>query len=188
MKYFLKLVIPPQLEPVTAELARLHSHISHTAEDLLIELWISAARDLAEQYQRRAYVTQVWEMSFDRFPVMPLSLPHPPLQNVVSVRYFDKENTEHTMDLSQFIVDTDGEPGRICFNDGYQWPTAHLRQINSVKIRYTAGYDNEGVLVPANVVHAILLYCTFHDQNRAAELDKVPAGFYNLLTSDRVFI
>lgn len=190
MLYSFNVITPPTTEPVTTELVRLHAHISHTAEDDLLELWIKSARKLAEAYQARAFVTQTLEMSFDRFPKLPLSLARSPLQSVVSVRYFDKENNEFTIDSDEFLVDTDSEPGRICFNDGYQWPNVYLRAINSVKIRFVAGYGDTAEhsleKIPENVAHAIMIYCAFHDDNRAAELAAVPEQFYNLLSHDRV--
>ncbi|MBN1604618.1 MAG: hypothetical protein JW915_23620 [Chitinispirillaceae bacterium] len=198
MNYSLKIVTPPLVEPVTAGLVRLHAHISHTVEDPVIDMWIRASRVLAEAYLRRALITQTLELSFDSFPQMPIFIPRAPLQNIVSVKCFDYENIETTIDNSQFLIDTDSQPGRFCFNYGISWPSIQLRQLNSVKIRYVAGYGDDeydvsnGELVPGsvpeNIAHAICVYCTYHDENRAAELDSAPKQFYDLLFFNRLFV
>lgn len=203
----LKVITAPAIEPVSLDEAKMQAHISHDVEDDLIEHWIKAARQAAEDYQRRSYIAQVLEASFDGFPATPILLPHPPAIWVQSIKYYDTANAETTLYESfddplttteepgtepdtneDFLIDLDGEPGRICLAYGCSWPSVVLREMNAVKIRYTAGYGDEAADVPGPVRDAIMLYVSHMNENRASEEDAIPKQFFDLLRPDRVFI
>jgi|WetSurMetagenome_2_1015567.scaffolds.fasta_scaffold25135_5 hypothetical protein len=207
MEGHLKIITEPLVEPVTAAEVKLHAHISHSVEDSLIESWISSARKSAEDFQRRAYIYQELELSFDHFPCMPILLPRPPAIWVKSIRYYDYLNTEtalyETFDdptttteepgilpstNNQFLIDTDNEPGRICHAYGYLWPSVTLRDMNAVKIRYVAGQGSSADDVSPIVKDAIMLFCTHKNENRSSEDDTIPKQFFDLLRPDRVII
>jgi len=204
----LRIITPPAIEPVTADEVKLHARISYDVEDALIEQWIASARKAAENFQRRAYIAQTLELSFDQFPAVPIYLPRPPLVWVKSIKYYDYLNAVTTLyekfddplttttiedgdepsTNNNFLIDADNEPGRICFAYGASWPTATLRDMNAVKIRYVAGYGDAATDVPESVKDAIMLYCTHMSENRASEEDAIPKQFFDLLRPDRVFI
>jgi hypothetical protein len=207
MEGHLKIITQPAIEPVTHDEVKLHAHISHDVEDDLIDSWIASARKSAEDFQRRAYIYQVLELSFDEFPCMPILLPHPPTIWVKSIRYYDYLNTETTLyetfddpvttteepgtppsTNNEFLIDIDNEPGRICHAYGYQWPSVTLRDMNAVKIRYVAGFGASADDVPCLVKDAIMLFCTHKNENRASEDDTIPKQFFDLLRPDRVVI
>ncbi len=140
----MKLIMEPTVEPVTLEEVKQHCRVDHSDEDTLIEAYLKAATRYAESTLCwRAFVEQTLELTLDKFQDE-IRLPRPPLQEVVSVKYFDKDNTEQTVDTDVYIVDTDSEPGRVIKADGKSWPT-DLRQVNAVKVRYKAGYPMEEV-------------------------------------------
>lgn len=205
--FSLRRVTPPADEPVSVEEVKIHTHIDHTEEDELIASWISTGRELAEDYQRRSYVGQAWEMTFDQFPEMPILLPRAPIIGLLSIKYWDYLNQEYTLydggdnpittteeppttleSNDDFIVDIFAEPGRIGFAYGKSWPSAQLRPMAAVKIRYAAGYGLTGANVPARVRDAIMLYCAYRNENRAAEIDSAPPQFWNLLNQDRIYL
>ena len=207
MKGHLKLITPPSIEPVTAAEVKLHSHISGSVEDSLIEMWISSARQAAENYQNRAYISQTWELSFDRYPNTPILLPRSPIQLVHSIKTYDYLNAETILyeelynpittteedgtepsTNSNFLIDVDNEPGRICLAYGVWWPSTNLREMNSVKIQYHAGYGNKAEDVPGLVKDAIILFCTHKNENRSSEDDTIPKQFFDLLRPDRMII
>jgi len=197
MNYSLKLITPPILEPVSVEEVKIYAHIDHDVDDKLILTWIKTARILAEDYQRRAYYEQVRELSFDCFPALPLLIPRPPLATIDFIHYYDFENTMTNMDLTEFIVDINNEPGRLAHAYSIIWPSVILRPIDSVRIRYTCGFvplsvddstttttEPELIPLPENVKDAIYLYCTYRNEYRAGEVAKVPQHFYDLLNTD----
>lgn len=144
---------------------------------------LKTARVEAEKFQNRAYSTQTWELSFDEFPGMPLDLPRPPLQSLVSVKLYLEDGIETTMDINDFIVDTDSEPGRIAFKSGKAWPSVKLREINAVKIQFKAGYADISK-VSELVKTAIRIHAAHRYENPDGE--DTPAAFRNLLWPDRI--
>ena len=182
----LTLVTPPASEPVTVDEVKLHTRIDDDFEEALLQLWIVSARIQAEDFQHRAYITQVRELSFDYFPRLPICLPRSPVQEVTSFKYYDYQNTETVFSLDNLLIDTDSEPARITLSYGILYPSVTLRAMNAVKIRYTAGYGDSASDVPQTVTEAIMLYCTHRYDNRDAE--KPPAEFFNMLRPDRVHL
>ena len=198
MKYSMKIITPPTVEPVTVSEVKIYAHIDHDYDDALIASWIKTARILAENYQRRAYYKQVWELSFDGFPDIPLLIPRPPLQSIDFVKYYDYENTETELALDNFIIDTNHEPGRLTLAYNVTWPYVTLQAIDAVRIRYTCGFAIETTNttttfapdvddIPVNVKDAIYLYCAYRNENRSGEVEKVPKQFYHLLDQDGFF-
>jgi uncharacterized phiE125 gp8 family phage protein len=191
----LKRISGPASELVTVADVKLHTHIDYDVEDTLIENWIKAARIAAEDYQGRAYYTQVYDLYFDSFPCSVFEIPRPPLVSVDSLKYYDTANTEYDFDLNDLIIDTSSEPGRISLGYSVQWPTVTLRPINGVKIRFTAGYGDAGgttttpdfviTAVPSSVKDVIYVYCAWRNENRAGETD-LPRQFYDILRPDRI--
>lgn len=207
MNGHLGIITPPAIEPVTLDEAKLHARIAYDVEDALIEQWIASARKTAEDFQRRAYIAQTLELSFDQFPATPILLPRPPAIWVKSIKYYDYLNAVTTLyekfddpltttveagdepsTNDDFLIDTDNEPGRICLAYGIMWPSVMLRDMNSVKIRYVAGYGDAATDVPEPVKDAIMLYCAHMSENRASEEDAIPKQFFDILRQDRVFI
>jgi uncharacterized phiE125 gp8 family phage protein len=186
MKFSLRVITEPSFEPVTVDEVKMHARISHDVEDTLIGYWITSGRVLAENYQRRAYITQVLEYSLDVFPSQTFYLPRAPVQSVDSFKYYC-ENTETSWALDNLITDTDYEPARISLAYGINWPSVVLRDINAIKVRYTAGYGDSSTDVPQNVRDAIMLYCSWRDLNRTAEAGNIPRTFYDLLETDRLY-
>ena len=192
----LKLITAPAVEPVTADEVKEHTHITHDVEDLLVGRWITAARIAAENHQRRAYISQVWELSFDTWPEVPFDSPRPPLINILSIKYIDYLGVENPLydsavpviTNSNFIIDTGSEPGRIGLAYNVAWPGVTLQTINSVKIRFTAGYGTAAVNVHENIKSAITLYCSYANENRAAEVPEPPKWFFWLIDQERNFL
>ncbi len=183
----LKVITPPAIEPVTLTEAKLHSRVDGTTEDALITALIVSGRELAEKFQNRAYITQTLEVTYDGWPNGTIiTLPMPPLIDVVRIRYYDTDNNDDDMDAADYFVDTDSEPGRVSLAYDAAWPSIQLRPINGVQIRFEAGYGALATDVPQNVKDAILLYVNYRYHNRESEREDAPVQFYNLLWPDRV--
>ncbi len=197
MRSMLKLITGPAQEPVTVANVKTYTHIDHDVDDTLVAGWIKAGRIAAENYQWRAYYTQEWELSFDGWPDFPVMLPRPPLVTLESLKYYDTDDTEYSFDTNDLIVDIDSTPGRIALAYNVTLPTTTLREINAVKFRYIAGYDEsddltttaEGVIsaIPDTVKDAIYLYCAWRNENRAGETE-TPKQFFDILRPDRVYL
>lgn len=206
MNFSMKLITPPEIEPVSLTEVKKHAHIDHSVQDTILETWITSGRELAEGFQRRAYIGQVWEIAFDGFPEMPIRLPRPPLISVMSIKCYDIANVETILyekadnpvttteeagsdytGNSDFIIDASSIPGRIDLAYGKTWPSIITRSINALVIRYAAGYGLDAEDVPANVKDAIMIYCTARNENRAGEADFLKC-FHDILRPDRLEI
>ncbi len=129
-------------EPIDTANAKAHLRVGATDDDSYIDDLIVAARIDAEQFTRRAFVTQIWDLKLDRFPdssAWPIAVPNPPLQSVTDIKFTDTNNVLQTWDASKYQVDSDSEPGRILPSPGEVWPTTR-DVLNAVQIRFIAGY------------------------------------------------
>lgn len=149
-----KVVTPPGSEPVSIEEAKLHLRVGTDADDDLISALIVAARETAEGFQNRSFITQTLKEVLDHFPRTPHRLPRPPVSVVTSIVYTDSDGEEGTVDAGSYFLDA--VSGRLVLNYGYSWPSVTLRPAAGVAITYTAGYG-AAEDVPARVKQAMLL-------------------------------
>lgn len=187
----LTLITAPATEPITIDEAKLHLRVDHDSEDTIIDRLITVARRHVELYQRRALITQTWQIWLDEWPQDGAKrLPRPPLQSVTSAKYYGTDDTEYTFD--EYSVDTDSEPGRVYLNYGESWPSTTLRPAHAIVIEYVAGYGDADD-VPRNVVQAMLLLIGHLYENREAIMTtgmnavSVPMTVDALLSMDRIF-
>jgi uncharacterized phiE125 gp8 family phage protein len=157
----MRLIIPPTTEPITLAEAKLHLRVdndlagpppAHT-DDPLITALITAAREQAEAFTRRAFVTQTWEIYLDRWPQKRfIELPFPPLQSVTGVFYTLSGDVE--AEFADVVVNL---PGRqIVLADNKSWPAGTLTGSNPIRVRFVVGYG-DAAAVPASVKAAMLL-------------------------------
>jgi len=162
-------------------------------ENDLLNALITAARQYAEDFQRRAFVTQTWELWLDKFPDEDyIKIPLPPLQSVSSVKYYDTDDTEATFSSGDYFVDIKSEPGRVALNYGETWPTTTLRPVNGVCVTFVAGYGDAATDVPQKVRNAMLLLIGHLYEHRESVIvgtmtAEVPMSVDALLWQNRIF-
>lgn len=176
----------PFIEPVTVDEVKLCTRVAHSVEDTLILQWIKAARKIAEEYQHRSYIEQVYTLTYDDFPKECIEFPQAPLISVDSVKYYDEDDAESELTSDNYFVDTMSEVGRLSLNANVDWPNVTLRPINGVVIEFTAGYGDSADSVPDSVKNAIYLYCTHMYENRDSETGSIPIQFFDILRPDRM--
>ncbi|MDR3450740.1 MAG: head-tail connector protein [Alphaproteobacteria bacterium] len=168
------LVMPPSVEPVLLADAKQQARIDTSADDALVTALITAARQWAEKYTGRAFITQTWQLTLDLWPgasehywdgmrqgpvtaldqVNYISLPKAPLQSVTSVNYYDNADNATLWNAGNYFVDSVREPGRLALRLGAVWPVPS-RLSNGIVITYVAGYGNDGTSVPEPIKTAI---------------------------------
>lgn len=160
----------PAEEPLTLGEAKLHLRMDHDADDTLIAALIVAAREHAEAFCRRPFVTRNYQATFSRFPSRsePLILPVPGVTAVTSVTYADPSNATITM-----TVGTDYRLVRGPTHHTLElppsvgtWPWTALRG-DAVTVIYTAGYGYAND-VPRGIRAAMLLLVGHLYENREA--------------------
>jgi uncharacterized phiE125 gp8 family phage protein len=170
IKFGLSVVTAPTAEPVTVSEVKANARIDIDDDDTLIARKIIAARELAEVYIKRSFVTQTLRLTLDQMPGWMFYLPRPPLVSVTSVKYVDLNGTQQTISSGNYIVDTYSHPGRITPAYNVDWPSAR-EQINAIEVVYVAGYGAASA-VPQSIKEAIALTVTQYYENRGDEGDK----------------
>jgi uncharacterized phiE125 gp8 family phage protein len=159
-----------ETEPVSLAEARLHikADSDNTAEDSLISIWITAARELAEHYTGRALAPQTIETALDYFPVREddtIILPMAPVASITSVKYTDGDGTVQTITGSAYALSPFGESNRLAPTWGNYWPTP--RDIpDAVKIVAVHGYTT----APKAVKSALLLMVGWMNEHRGDDM------------------
>ncbi len=204
MRQSLTLVTAPSGEVLTVDDVKQFAKIDTDEDDALIDTFITTARQAAEQYTRRSFVTQTWKVSLDMacsgldrvltdgvydLPVSALfgglprtiQLPMPPIATVTSVKTYDTDNTESTFDSSNYTLDAPS--GRLILNSTAVWPS-NLRNAAAVAVTYTAGYGDNPGDVPKPIHSSILMHAAkMYDERCACDM---PDSSRRLLNQYRV--
>lgn len=166
----LKLIIPPAEEPISLGEAKPCLRVDFNDDDVLINRLITAARQYCEDFQRRAYITQTWELWLDAWPDKDyITIPRPPLQSVTFVKYYGADNKEYTLPTTDYFVDDKNEPGRVVLAYGKSWPSTTLRPANAVMVQFIAGYGTADK-VPEKIKQAMYLLIGHWYEHREAVL------------------
>lgn len=146
----------PTTFPITVAEAKLHAHIDTSTDDADVTAWIQLATRTVEQFTRRTLITTVWRMTYDALPFDFFTIPaipriirlfRPPIISLDEIEFVKEDDSTSLFTLSDLIVDTNSEPGRVSLRPGVEWPSG-LRLIDAVRIKYTAGYGATGASVP----------------------------------------
>jgi len=162
----LYLVTAPATEPVSLDEVRAQARAG-VEEDTYLATLGKAAREWAEAFTARAFITQTWELKLHCFPDGAIELPKPPLVSVTSVTYLDTSNVEQTWHVSQYIVTgiaAETARGKIQPEWGIVYPST-LRVPDAVRVVFVAGYGAAS-LVPQGIKNALLLHAAEAFQNR----------------------
>lgn len=150
----MKIIIHPTVEPVSVAEVKSQLGITDTSSDSIIERRIKAARQWAEGYTGRVFVTQTLEMRLGCFASR-IDLEAPPVASIVSVKYVDEAGTVQTVSSANYVLDD--YPLIPFVRPAYNvpWPTPRDDE-NAVRIQYVAGYG-AAVDVPLLIREAIML-------------------------------
>lgn len=176
-----EIVTAPVEEPVTLAEARLHLRVDATTDDALITQLVTAGRRWAEDYTRRALVTQTRRVWLRAFPEVHcgqaiVELPGGRVSAVASVKYTDTAGVLQTLDPAAYVLDSksDDEIAELWPAYGTSWP-ATRDEPNAVQVQYTVGYGSAAA-VPAQFKQAVLLHVGWHYDNRAVDPFGVTEG------------
>ena len=160
-----RIVEPVTIEPMTVADVREHLRLADLIEADLITGLIQSAREYCENYTRCAFATQTLELLLYRFPsTRIIYLPAPPLQEVLSIKTIDSSGSETTLLPGSYVVDTEGEIGRVILNTNENWPAFEPYPNWPVRIRFKAGF----VSLPQSLKQAMLLLIGHWYENREA--------------------
>jgi uncharacterized phiE125 gp8 family phage protein len=149
---YLKLITAPTIEPVTLNEVKnyLKIDLADTSQDTYLTALIKAVRESIEACLKRSLITQTWLVNFDYYSEKYV-LQRPNIIAIASLKLTDSENTEHTIDSSNYFLKND----TLFIKDTYNL-TLDLRNYLAVEIVYTAGYGATASNVPEGVKQGIL--------------------------------
>lgn len=189
----LKRTTDAAIEPISLAEAKQHLYVDTNDQDALITLLIKRARMWAEEFTRRAFIEQTWQLTLDEFPAAGnapppgeraaesfsgyrrgiIRLERPRLISVTSIKYTDVDgNLNQTLSSSLYQVETGSDiEARILPAYACSWPATRY-QMECVQVIYKAGYGDEALDVPEAIKQAILLQLgTYFSQRENIAVD-----------------
>ena len=207
MRTTLQVTSPPAIEPVPLAIAKQHCRVDHSADDDLIQSYVTAARVMVEGYLSRALITQTlaWTLrpedqlnpNMSRVP-RSLYLPRAPVQSLTSViatdylgntTTFTPATLPTTTPLLGYVLDLSLEPGRMIIGEttpmtGGLLPASTV--LDNLRIVFVAGYGLTADDVPQNIRLAIQMLTAFIYENRGDVPADMPKAAEWLLSKDRL--
>lgn len=179
----------PVKYPVTLDETKNHLRVSLSNTDFDSEITdnIQVATEEAEEFTYRRFITQTWKLFLHRWPDKTfITFPFGKLQGVNFLKYTDTGGTTYTWDTSNYLIDTDSEPGKLVLAYGVSWPPSDLQVYSPIEIEFTCGYgDNEGD-VPANIRRAIKIAAADLFLHHESVITSPGSGGTNLKTVERL--
>jgi len=128
----------------------------YAADDDQITACLAAATEFTENICG-PLVSKIYDGYLDDFPASDLlTVPKPRCTAIGSIKYTDTDAVETTYSSASYYTDFVSFYARLKLKSGYSWPTAELREINAVIVRFTAGYANAAA-VPYELKAAVKL-------------------------------
>lgn len=171
----------PAVEPITLAEAKSFLRVDTADDDDLIASLIMSAREACEAFIHGYLITQTWRVSLDAFPadfVAPIVIPVEPLQSVVSFVWHDYQYNQTTGTVAtngpgpflatDYLVDTDSEPGRIVLPTTNAWPGVELWPVNPIQITVKAGFGDTAVSIPRAYINGMRMCIAHWYENRPA--------------------
>ncbi len=156
-------VTGPSVEPISRIEARDHLRLDDDVDDSQVRAYILAARQWAENYTGRVFITRTLRQFLDANPYPTIGtisegriaghqnqisnasgmieISAVPVISVTSIKYYSDDDTESTWASSNYYVDSASDVAKIVLRDGGSWPT-DLRAANGLEINFTAGYGS----------------------------------------------
>lgn len=172
----------PALEPVTVAEVRDFGLIPDNIQNALIQRFIKSARERAEAYTKRQFITATWAMTLDCFPSWEIELKRGPwsatsISSGGSVVYLDTAGASQTVATADYRFDH--VLGRLTPAYNESWPSTY-DVTNAVTITYTSGYGTAPSSVPEGIKTAIIMTVLDWIENRRGVFD-LPNGVQALL-------
>jgi hypothetical protein len=202
----------PAAEPVTLVQAKSQLRVDFDEDDLLIQGYIVAARQMVEKMMNRSIFNRKMLLTLDYFPwpgwetvtgsshdsylgwyfrSLSIRLPKPATFSVDKISYIGNDLQPVVIDPSNYTVDLISEPARIFPAPGFTWPYQNQYIPGQVIIDFTSGTYGDGVdenTCPQTIWLAILLLVSHFYNNReassAASLKTIQLGVAELLAGE----
>jgi uncharacterized phiE125 gp8 family phage protein len=154
----IQIVTPPVDEPVDGADVQTFLRLDSDDYNDRLQQFATSARIAAENYTRRAFITQTWVQTLDIVQVQDnIAIMRPPLQQIDNITFYNTKDAAVLQDPTQYNVDTTSEPCRIYLKIGYAWAMGiALRNYDCMAITFDAGYGDLASDVPQEIRDCII--------------------------------
>lgn len=183
------LTAAPLVEPLTLDDAKHHLRVDHDADDAFITSLVKTSRLHVEAALGLALLTQSWRYQRDDWPADGIVLPLRPVQAITAISLIDIDDTAHTLDAGDYLLDGAGSPPMIHAKSPV--PPRPGRTHLGVDIQFTAGFGDEPDAVPQPIRQAMSLLVAHWYEHREAVATgergaRIPLGVTDLLAPYRL--
>lgn len=182
---FLTRTVDPASLPVGLDDMREHLRLDARDEDYLVIAYTGAAVDVIEEMTGRAIMPQTWAYSVSGpDETNAVALPKPPVSAIVSMTYYDADDVQQTLTVSDFYLFKTNDAAQVVPKSGVTWPVTKDRP-DALTVTFTTGYSD----VPKSIVHAIKMLVTHWFENRATaggDAREIPYAVEHLVGLHRV--
>lgn len=169
---------------ITKTTAKLQLRIeeSYTAEDDLLDIYIQAAIEAAENYINGAIQAKSMVLKLDTMPTK-LVIPTHPVRSITSITYYDLENNAQTLATAEYYLKNPGtKEATIIFDETYNTYDRN----DAVTVTLAIGYANEAA-VPTAVKQGLLLMVSDMYERREDRAEVVSTTAHTLLRPYRLY-
>lgn len=189
----LKRTVAPTVMPVALADAKLDLRVDQADEDTLIDSLIAAATDYLEAPNgaiNKAFTTQTWTLSVkcpDRH--YRIWLPVTPVQSISSITYYDADNVQQTLTVSDFYFHGEEDWAYIEPKQGVTWPATYDR-LDAITVEFVAGFGATADDVPQTIRQCVRLLVGHWYTHRTAvvsgvSVDELPMAAQSLISMNR---
>ena len=192
-------IAAPTQPAMSVEYARRHIRAIGHQDDVMIASWIGAATSWFDEQTSRQLITSTREVWMDTFPMdyyglavgpglglglwgfgagLRIELPHPPLQQVLSIKYIDSNGVLQSVsdggspDLPLYQFKAPAGPyarrGWVEPLPATSWPIVQWQNSGAVRIQYTCGYGDDMTTIPDLILGVIAYLVGNFDQYRTS--------------------
>jgi uncharacterized phiE125 gp8 family phage protein len=177
------LVTPPTEEPVTLEMVKAQSRITHTLDDALLLVYIASARDYLEIVTRRQFLAATYQWTGFQQPPGTLVLDRSPLQSVSEIAVMSGMSVESILDPTTYMILPGTDPAAIALLTPVA-ATALLR------VTFVAGWSMPEVMPPSLVQAMLLLVAHWYEHREASTMErnveKLPYALESLIWANKL--
>lgn len=169
---------------ITKTTAKLQLRIedSYTAEDDLLDIYIQAAIEAAENYINGAIQAKTLVLKLDTMPTSLVIGTHP-VRSITSITYYDTDNNSQTLATADYYLKAAGDKeSTIIFDETYNT----YERSDAVTVTLAVGYASEAT-VPTAVKQALLLLISDMYERREDRSQIIGTTSENLLRPYRLY-
>ncbi len=163
---YVKRTVAPTVRPVSLTEAKTHCHIDGTSEDSLIGIYLDAAITACENKLQNPIMDSRFTLYAKRFDCH-MSLQKKFVSTINSVKYYDANGTQQTVDSSNYSLQDFKVPNVLYFRD-YTFPNTDSREF-PVEVDFNAGATAATGVLP-NIRSAVFLEFGDRYENRQNEV------------------